>query len=275
MTSFLFKHSSTSFELINYGTTKNIYFKAKDVATFLGYKNTRKAIRDHVWVNNKFLLENETTGRRNETFPHDSQTIYLNESGLYQLIFGSKLEIAQKFQKWVFETVLPQIRQTGQYSFNNITIKPNLTFNIETEFDIHKQIVNFLKVKYPFILLSIQNGELQNDTYYKRIKSFETGYESGSFDIIINNLHKNYNGFAIELKAPTGKGVISEKQLTMQKKYEMNNFKTLISNNYNEILFQIITYMNNTRLKCLHCKRRFKNDNTLNNHYKYFHKLNI
>lgn len=273
MTSFLFKHSSTSFELINYGTTKNIYFKAKDVATFLGYKNTNQAIKDHVWESNKFTTDNSPR----DLIPQNNKfnTIFINESGLYQLIFSSKLEIAQKFQRWVFETVLPQIRQLGQYSFNNTTIKPNLTFNIESEYDIHKQVVNFLKVKYPFILLSIQNGELQNDTYSKRIKSYETGYESGSFDIIINNLNKNYNGFAIELKSPTGKGVISENQLTMQKKYEMNNFKTLISNNYNEILFQIIVYMNNTRIKCQNCKRKFKNNMTLNNHYKYFHKLNI
>jgi prophage antirepressor-like protein len=267
MTSFLFKHSSLSFELINYGTTKDIYFKAKDVATFLGYKKPKKAIKDHVWEIEK--IRGPILGT------HHPDTIFITECGLYQLIFNSKMDIAQKFQQWVFKSVLPKIRQTGQFSFNNITIKPNLTFNIETEFDIHKQVVNFLKVKYPYILLSIQNGELQNDTYSKRIKSYETGYEAGSFDIIINNLNKNYNGFAIEIKSPNGKGVISDKQLIMQKKYEMNNFKTLISNNYNEILFQIIEYMNNTRIKCLHCKRKFKNENTLNNHYKYFHKINI
>ena len=77
----------------------------------------------------------------------------------------------------------------------------------------------------------------------KRIKSFNTGYESGSFDIIINNLHKKYNGFALELKSPSGKGVVSSKQLDMQKKYELNGFKTLISNHYNDTLFQIVEYM--------------------------------
>lgn len=269
MTSFLFKHSSTSFELINYGTNKDIYFKAKDVAKFLGYADTKQAIRTHVWESNKttkILWGVETT-------PQKFGTIFINESGLYQLIFSSKLEMAKKFQQWIFNDVLPSIRKTGQYAFNNHSVKPLLTFQINTEYDLHKLVVNFLKCQYPHILLSIQAGELSNDTQEKRIKCYNMGYESGSFDIIINNLHKNYNGFAIELKSPTGKGVISDKQLSMQKKYEMNNFKTLISNNYNEILFQIITYMNNTRLKCLHCKRRFKNDNTLNNHYKYFHKL--
>jgi len=101
------------------------------------------------------------------------------------------------------------------------------------------------------------------------------GYEAGSFDIIINNLHKKYNGFAIELKSPTGKGIVSDKQLTMQKKYEMNNFKTLISNDYNEIIFQIIEYMNETRIRCSFCSRKFLNSTSLKSHLTYFHKINI
>ena len=118
------------------------------------------------------------------------------------------MDIAQKFQKWVFETVLPSLRKTNAYSFNNHSVKPNLTFKIESEYDIHKQIINFCKVQYPNILLIVQSGELQ-DTKTKRCQEYFKGYEAGSFDLIINNLNKKYNRFAIEFKNPNGKGVVS------------------------------------------------------------------
>ena len=66
----------------------------------------------------------------------------------------------------------------------------------------------------------------------KRKKCFLLGYQAGTTDIIINNLHKNYSGFAIELKSPKGTGIISEAQKLMQEKYNLNGFKTLISNDY-------------------------------------------
>ena len=270
--SFNFKHNNNEFELINYGTTDNIYFKAKEVAEFLGYKNSRKAIRDHVWDINKITIDKG----RNEIEQHNFQstTLYLTEGGLFQLIFSSKMEMAQNFQRWVFNEVLPSIKRTGAYSFNNHTVKPNLTFSIMNEYDMHKQIINFCKVQYPNILIISQAGELQNDTHDKRIKSYNMGYEAGSFDIIINNLHKKFSGFCLELKNPNGKGIVSQKQLEMQKKYESNNYKTLITNDYNKCIVEIIEYMRETRIKCLHCNRKFKNSSTLSNHYKYFHKIN-
>ena len=268
--SFIFKHNNTDFELINYGIKDKLYFKAKSVAQYLGYKNTKQAIIDHVWSSNKTTIE--LCGRDLIPQKNKYNTIYLNEYGMYQLIFASKMDIAQKFQRWVIEYVLPSIRKTGQFSLKNQTVKPNLTFKIDNEFDLHKQIVNFCKVQYPEILLIVQSGELQ-DTRNKRSQEYFKGYESVSFDIIINNLHKKYNGFCIEFKTPTGKGIISQKQLDMQKKYESNNYKTLITNDYNKCIFDIIEYMRDVRIKCIHCKRRFKNSSTLSNHYKYFHRI--
>lgn len=269
--SFIFKHNNNDFELINYGTTDKIYFKAKDVALYLGYKNTKQAIIDHVWTSNKSTLE--FWGRDLIPQKNKYNTIYINESGLYQLIFASKMDIAQKFQKWVFETVLPSIRKTHSFQFNNHSVKPNLTFKIDNEFDLHKHIINFCKVQYPEILLIIQSGELQ-DTQIKRSQEYYKGYQSGSFDLIIGNLNKKFNGFCIEFKNPNGKGIVSQKQLEMQKKYEANNYKTLITNDYNKCIVEIIEYMRDTRIKCLHCNRKFKNSSTLSNHYKYFHKIN-
>ena len=64
--------------------------------------------------------------------------LYLNESGLYSLIFGSKLESAKAFKRWVTKDVLPSIRKTGRYDYC-IDHKYNntLTFKIENEMDLH------------------------------------------------------------------------------------------------------------------------------------------
>lgn len=273
MSVFLF--DNITFNLINYGIKNNIYFKGGEVAHFLGYVDSDKAIRKFVWDSNKYMFNdihrNLNPAKLAGIKKQHMKTIYISESGLYQLIFRSKMPYAEIFQRWVIETVLPSIRKTGAY--NNKMIKSNLTFNIHNEFDLHTQIINFLKVQYPTILLTVCNPELSNDTYEKRKKCFLLGYQSGTFDILINNLHKNYSGFAIELKSPTGLGVISDNQIQMEQKYKNNNFKTLISNDYNKIIFEIIQYMNDARILCIHCKRRFKNIDSLNNHFKYFHKI--
>jgi prophage antirepressor-like protein len=271
----VFSFDNITFNLINYGTSDKPFYKAKDIALFLGFKNRRRVIRDNVYDSNKFTFDNITPkGGTNfcPPFNHQKNTIYINQPGLYQLIFISKMPYSEPFQKWVFNNIIPSITQHNK-NIDNKIIKSNLTFNIQNEFDLHTQIINFLKVQYPTILLTVCNPELSNDTYEKRKKCFLLGYQAGTFDILINNLHKNYSGFAIELKSPTGLGVISENQYKMKQIYQNNNFKTLISNDYNKIIFEIIQYMNDTRILCIHCKRRFKNIDSLNNHFKYFHKI--
>lgn len=84
------------------------YFVGKDVADILGYSNSRKALIDHVDEEDKLTSQIVTAGqRRNQTL--------INESGLYALIFSSKLESAKRFKRWVTSEVLPQIRNKGMY----------------------------------------------------------------------------------------------------------------------------------------------------------------
>lgn len=81
---------------------------AKDVAKALGYANPQKAVRDHVSEEDKGVNEMFTPGgKQNVTF--------INESGMYSLIFSSKLENAQRFKQWVTSEVLPTIRKHGAY----------------------------------------------------------------------------------------------------------------------------------------------------------------
>ncbi|HCT4312902.1 TPA: Bro-N domain-containing protein, partial [Staphylococcus aureus] len=84
------------------------YFIGKDVADILGYTNSRKALSDHVDEEDKLTSRIVTAGQnRNVTI--------INESGLYSLIFSSKLENAKRFKRWVTSEVLPTLRKTGAY----------------------------------------------------------------------------------------------------------------------------------------------------------------
>ena len=84
------------------------WFVGKDVATALGYERTADAIRQHVEAEDKGVGEIQTPGGI------QNMTI-ISESGLYALIFGSKLESAKRFKHWVTSEVLPTIRKTGGY----------------------------------------------------------------------------------------------------------------------------------------------------------------
>ena len=83
------------------------WLMASDVARKLGYTNPQKAIRDHVYEEDKTQNDSFTV---NGTSP-----ILINESGLYSLILSSKLPKAREFKLWVTSEVLPQIRKTGGY----------------------------------------------------------------------------------------------------------------------------------------------------------------
>lgn len=79
----------------------------KDVALVLGYCNPQKAIRDHVDEDDRTVNDSFTV--------NGTAIVLINESGLYSLIFSSKLPNAKKFKHWVTSEVLPAIRKTGQY----------------------------------------------------------------------------------------------------------------------------------------------------------------
>lgn len=85
------------------------WFVGKDVAMALGYAKARNAILSHV-------LEEDKKDAPIQGTPGGTQTMtIINESGLYALIFGSKLESAKKFKHWVTSEVLPSLRKTGSY----------------------------------------------------------------------------------------------------------------------------------------------------------------
>ena len=84
------------------------WFVGKDVAAALGYENNRDALAKHVDEEDKGVAKCDTLGG-------PQNVVIINESGVYALIFGSKLERAKRFKHWVTSEVLPAIRKTGQY----------------------------------------------------------------------------------------------------------------------------------------------------------------
>lgn len=90
------------------------WFVGKDVAEALGYSNPRDALAKHVDDEDKGVAKRDTLGG-------EQVTTIINESGLYSLIFSSKLESARRFKRWVTSEVLPAIRKTGNYSVPNET----------------------------------------------------------------------------------------------------------------------------------------------------------
>lgn len=96
-------------------------FCAKDVCVILGYINPWDAIKQHV-DSNYDLVKCEVI----DTLGRPQQTNFVTESGLYALIFGSKLETAKEFKRWVTSEVLPSIRKTGSYT---IEVQPKTDLN--------------------------------------------------------------------------------------------------------------------------------------------------
>ncbi|CAL27381.1 phage antirepressor [Staphylococcus carnosus] len=144
------------------------YFVGKDVAEVLGYSNTRDALNKHVDEDDKKILTSRNTTLEN--LPNRGLTA-VNESGLYSLIFSSKLESAKRFKRWVTSKVLPAIRKHGIYATDSVieqTIQnPDYIINILTEFKkeregrlVAEQQVHELKPKATYYDLVLQNKSL-------------------------------------------------------------------------------------------------------------------
>ena len=108
------------------GTAESPLFVAIDIAVALGYQNAKDALSRHVDPEDLTKQEIETKGGR--------QTVNcVNESGLYALIFGSKLESAKRFKRWVTNEVLPAIRKQGRYECPIATITPAQQLQLREE----------------------------------------------------------------------------------------------------------------------------------------------
>ena len=107
-----------------------IYFVGKDIAKALGYKNTNDAINRHC----KGVVKHEGLKI------NGIEVSLIPEGDLYRLIVNSKLPNAEKFESWVFDEVLPTIRQTGEYEIKSTKDK------YISEIDIAKAELSLVEV---------------------------------------------------------------------------------------------------------------------------------
>lgn len=125
-------------------------FVGKDVAEVLGYSNPRKAIIDHVDMEDKMdgVTIRDSIGR-------EQNPVFINESGLYSLILSSKMPDAKKFKRWVTNEVIPSIRRHGAYmtpeKLEEVLLNPDtliqLAQNLKAEQEARKKTEKELAFK--------------------------------------------------------------------------------------------------------------------------------
>ena len=230
------------------------YFRACEVTKILGYKNGRDAVLKHVrekYRVTKEALEATSEGGSKTLHPPHDLAVYISEPGLYSLIMRSKMQEAENFQDWVCETVLPAIRAQGSYEGK----KPSgLQMCLMNEFDLHAKVVDFIRKYHSEAIICAGLGENQV-TEKMRIDSWRKGYQKGQPDLLILNKHKKYTGFALELKSPTGWGVLSQDQQKFLQGLREAGYLTLVSNDYDEIIVKVGEYFRDIRIYCTHCGR--------------------
>lgn len=93
------------------------FFPASQCAKILGYSNPYDAIKKHCKEDGVVKREgvSYTTNQYGVTSRQTTEIKYISESNLYRLIIRSKLPAAEKFEHWVFDEVLPELRKTGSY----------------------------------------------------------------------------------------------------------------------------------------------------------------
>nr|DAL87231.1 MAG TPA: repressor domain protein [Caudoviricetes sp.]DAR75159.1 MAG TPA: repressor domain protein [Caudoviricetes sp.] len=160
------------------------WFVGKDIAAALGYKDTINALKAHV-------DEQDKRGWRITTPSGEQQATIINESGLYSLIFSSKLESAQRFKHWVTHEVLPSIRKHGMYMTDNLleTAIANPDFVIGL-------IQNMKAEKEKSVALQTQNKQLceKNEEMQPKADYFD--------DLVAWNVSTNFRSTAKELRIP-------------------------------------------------------------------------
>ncbi len=172
-----------------------IWFIAKDVSDILGYSETSKMLRRIDLEDKKTVARNGRSSIPTEIFGNQGSIILINESGLYNAIFGSKLPIANKFKQWVTKEVLPSIRKTGSYSTSSQKEKIELELlGLKTAIEILKvnEASKILMTKTLYDELGLKTSYLpkysdENHTYSLSalLKKFKVGISAKKLNLLL------------------------------------------------------------------------------------------
>lgn len=164
----------------------NAWFVGKDVADTLGYQNGSRDINRHVDKSDRIKIM-LFDGNQNK------ETIVINESGVYSLIFGSKLPNAKKFKHWVTSEVLPTLRKTGGYEMPKTYLEALKAFTAEVEKNemlslenkIKTQQINELKPKADYTDRILKTTDLMTTTQIAK----DYGMSAKQFNALLHD-HK-------------------------------------------------------------------------------------
>jgi hypothetical protein len=138
-----------------------------------------------------------------------------------------------------------------------------------SERDLHYKAIDCIRKHFPEFQVVAGLGELQ-DTTPKRTDAYKKGYAGGQPDLIILNQTCCFNGFAIELKTPSGNWRLNDKQEQYLDRLAHIGYKTLVSDDYDEILIELTRYYRDIcksrRYQCPDCFKSFKFQNALQKH---------
>lgn len=175
------------------------WFVGKDVANILGYKNGNRDINRHVDEDDRRYYRIGTpSGKQDSTI--------INESGLYSLIFSSKMEKAKQFKRWVTSEVLPTIRKHGAYMteevlqrtiqspdyliglLTNLKEEQDKVKRLETTNAMQSQQIAELKPKADYTDKILRSKSLVNTTQIAK----DYGMSATQFNKILNVLKIQY-----------------------------------------------------------------------------------
>ena len=159
-----------------------VYFKGKDIASILGYEDTLPAIQKNVDSEDRINISElfgegvfHTTLHQVQFLENEHpQTVFINESGFYNIIFISQKEEAKKFKRWVTSTVLPSIRKTGSYNLIDNYIEEDIDKyqNKDCVYIIHIKD-NIYKYGYTSHIFKRLQAHKTNLNYNKIIKIYD------------------------------------------------------------------------------------------------------
>lgn len=157
------------------------WFVGRDIATALGYKNTKDALSIHVDDEDKSILQRSDLATIENHIPKSALPVnfvrgdipnrgltIINESGVYALIFSSKLPDAKKFKHWVTSEVLPAIRKHGAYV---------PTQSDQTALDI--QLLNARTMNANVYLSLIDRIDTKSETYKPILMAYAANTAAG------------------------------------------------------------------------------------------------
>lgn len=191
------------------------WFIGKDVAEILGYSNTNKAIQVHVDDEDKFIRSSRGTemGKLFTSLKEMQEKLgrqdnwFISESGVYSLIFGSKLPTAKKFKRWVTSEVLPSIRKHGAYmtedTIKKVIAEPDFIIKLATELkkeqeqnkqltetcSQQQQVIGELKPKADYVDKILKSDSLVTITQIAK----DYGMSGQAMNKVLHDLHIIYS----------------------------------------------------------------------------------